>query len=84
MADVPVRHHPGLAPALEGSTNAFAPWNSVGARTIRPERAGGESVQAAPWFGPAPAPAAPGLANHGSDLGELQLQLVGAGRVDAI
>jgi hypothetical protein len=26
MADVIIRHFPELAPALEGSTNAFAPW----------------------------------------------------------
>jgi hypothetical protein len=30
MADVIRRHHPELAPALEGSENAFAPWKSVG------------------------------------------------------
>lgn len=30
MADVILRHHPELAPALEGSTNAFAPWKAVG------------------------------------------------------
>jgi hypothetical protein len=29
MADVLIRHHPGLAPALEGSKNAFAPWPGV-------------------------------------------------------
>ncbi len=30
MADVLVRHHPELAPALEGVENAFAPWNTSG------------------------------------------------------
>ncbi len=30
MGDVIRRHHPELAPALEGSGNAFAPWTSVG------------------------------------------------------
>jgi heme peroxidase len=30
MGDVIRRHHPELAPALEGSENAFAPWTSVG------------------------------------------------------
>jgi hypothetical protein len=30
MGDVIRRHHPELAPALEGSENAFAPWKSVG------------------------------------------------------
>ncbi len=29
FADVLLRHHPELAPALEGSENAFAPWRSV-------------------------------------------------------
>lgn len=29
MGDVILRHHPELAPALEGSKNAFAPWRSV-------------------------------------------------------
>jgi hypothetical protein len=29
MADVLVRHHPGLAPALEGVENAFAPWRKL-------------------------------------------------------
>jgi hypothetical protein len=29
MGDVLLRHHPGLAPALEGSQNAFAPWRSA-------------------------------------------------------
>jgi Animal haem peroxidase len=29
FADVVLRHHPQLAPALEGSENAFAPWKSV-------------------------------------------------------
>jgi hypothetical protein len=29
MGDVLLRHHPELAPALEGSKNAFAPWRSV-------------------------------------------------------
>lgn len=29
FADVVLRHHPGLAPALEGSENAFAPWRPV-------------------------------------------------------
>ena len=27
MVDVLLRHHPELAPALEGVENAFAPWN---------------------------------------------------------
>jgi hypothetical protein len=30
MADVLRRHHPELAPALEGVQNAFAPWRMVG------------------------------------------------------
>ncbi|MDX6587705.1 MAG: hypothetical protein QOI31_2178 [Solirubrobacterales bacterium] len=30
MKDVLLRHHPELAPALEGVENAFAPWNRVG------------------------------------------------------
>jgi hypothetical protein len=30
MADVMMRHHPELAPALEGVENAFAPWRKVG------------------------------------------------------
>jgi hypothetical protein len=30
MADVLKRHYPGLAPALEGVQNAFAPWKKVG------------------------------------------------------
>jgi hypothetical protein len=30
MGDVLVRHHPELAPALEGSENAFAPWRLAG------------------------------------------------------
>jgi hypothetical protein len=30
MGDVIRRHYPGLAPALEGSENAFAPWKRVG------------------------------------------------------
>jgi hypothetical protein len=29
MVDVLVRHHPELAPALEGVENAFAPWNGA-------------------------------------------------------
>jgi hypothetical protein len=29
MSDVLLRHHPELAPALEGSKNAFAPWKAV-------------------------------------------------------
>jgi hypothetical protein len=29
FGDVVVRHHPELAPALEGSKNAFAPWGSI-------------------------------------------------------
>jgi hypothetical protein len=29
FGDVVLRHHPELAPALEGSENAFAPWRSV-------------------------------------------------------
>ena len=29
FADVVLRHHPELAPALEGSENAFAPWKAV-------------------------------------------------------
>ena len=29
MADVLLRHHPGLAPALEGVENAFAPWRKL-------------------------------------------------------
>ena len=27
MVDVLLRHHPELAPALDGVENAFAPWN---------------------------------------------------------
>jgi hypothetical protein len=30
FGDVVLRHHPDLAPALEGSKNAFAPWQAVG------------------------------------------------------
>jgi hypothetical protein len=30
FGDVVLRHHPELAPALEGSKNAFAPWNRIG------------------------------------------------------
>jgi Animal haem peroxidase len=30
FGDVVLRHHPELAPALEGSKNAFAPWRAVG------------------------------------------------------
>src|SRR5205807_876705 len=30
MGDVLLRHHPELAPALDGSKNAFAPWRGVG------------------------------------------------------
>jgi hypothetical protein len=30
MADVLRRHHPELAPALEGVENAFAPWRALG------------------------------------------------------
>jgi len=30
MADVLLRHHPELAPALDGVKNAFAPWNQLG------------------------------------------------------
>jgi hypothetical protein len=30
MLDVLRRHHPGLAPALEGVENAFAPWRQLG------------------------------------------------------
>jgi hypothetical protein len=29
FADVVLRHHPDLAPALEGSQNAFAPWRAI-------------------------------------------------------
>ncbi len=29
FADVVLRHHPDLAPALEGSENGFAPWKAV-------------------------------------------------------
>ena len=29
MSDVIRRHHPGLAPALEGVSNAFAPWRKL-------------------------------------------------------
>jgi Animal haem peroxidase len=29
MGDVLLRHHPELAPALEGSSNAFAPWRKL-------------------------------------------------------
>ncbi len=29
FGDVVLRHHPALAPALEGSENAFAPWKRV-------------------------------------------------------
>jgi hypothetical protein len=31
MSDVLLRHHPELAPALDGVENAFAPWNRIGA-----------------------------------------------------
>ena len=30
MIDVLKRHYPGLAPALEGVENAFAPWRRTG------------------------------------------------------
>ncbi len=30
MVDVLLRHHPELAPALDGVKNAFAPWNKLG------------------------------------------------------
>jgi hypothetical protein len=30
MLDVLRRHHPELAPALEGVKNAFAPWRKLG------------------------------------------------------
>ena len=30
MIDVLLRHHPELAPALDGVKNAFAPWNKLG------------------------------------------------------
>ncbi len=30
MVDVLLRHHPELAPALDGVENAFAPWNTLG------------------------------------------------------
>jgi hypothetical protein len=30
MVDVLLRHHPELAPALDGVKNAFAPWNQLG------------------------------------------------------
>jgi hypothetical protein len=33
MVSVLLRHYPELAPALAGSTNAFAPWKRTGART---------------------------------------------------
>ncbi|MCW2854887.1 MAG: peroxidase [Marmoricola sp.] len=33
MADVIIRHFPELAPALEGSANAFAPWRKAGPRS---------------------------------------------------
>ena len=29
MSDVLLRHHPELAPALDGVANAFAPWNKL-------------------------------------------------------
>ena len=29
FGNVVLRHHPELAPALEGSQNAFAPWTPV-------------------------------------------------------
>jgi len=29
MVDVLLRHHPELAPALEGCENAFAPWRKL-------------------------------------------------------
>ena len=29
MSDVLLRHHPELAPALEGVGNAFAPWRKL-------------------------------------------------------
>ena len=34
-----LRHFPQLAPALEGVSNAFAPWNNVGAGRVRSEPA---------------------------------------------
>jgi hypothetical protein len=30
MSDLVLRHHPELAPALDGVKNAFAPWNKLG------------------------------------------------------
>lgn len=30
MSDLLLRHHPELAPALDGVKNAFAPWNRIG------------------------------------------------------
>jgi hypothetical protein len=32
MSDVLLRHHPELAPALDGVSNAFAPWNKLDGR----------------------------------------------------
>ena len=29
MSDVLLRHHPELAPALDGVENAFAPWRKL-------------------------------------------------------
>jgi hypothetical protein len=29
MVDLLLRHHPELAPALEGCENAFAPWRKL-------------------------------------------------------
>ncbi len=29
MSDVLLRHHPELAPALDGVENAFAPWSRL-------------------------------------------------------
>jgi hypothetical protein len=31
MLTILLRHHPSLAPALVGITNAFRPWRKVGA-----------------------------------------------------
>jgi hypothetical protein len=30
MIDILKRHEPGVAPALDGITNAFHPWRKVG------------------------------------------------------
>ncbi|KOU27851.1 hypothetical protein [Streptomyces sp. WM6368] len=57
MVTVLLRHHPELAPALAGVTNAFAPWRSLWPRSRPP----GPKTAAPPWpaCAPTPRPARP-------------------------